>query len=164
LASFRNDTEEQPMDSWYWFVLAGLLCGVFSATFGVGSGIIMIPMLVLVFSLPQKSAQGTCLAAMVPMALAGAIRYRLNPEISMDWRIIGLLSLGAVVGAVIGASIAGWLSGASLRKLFAVIMIIVAVKMLVTPGVAKAPAGAARGGPAARLAQAGDGQESSECR
>ena len=127
------------MESWYLYVLAGLICGVFSATFGVGSGIIMIPVLVLVFSLPQKSAQGTCLAVMVPMALAGALRYQWNPEIHMDVKIIGLLSLGAVVGAVIGASLAGWLSGSVLRKLFAVIMIAVALRMLITPGAGETP-------------------------
>jgi len=99
------------MEGWYFYVLLGLVCGVFSATFGVGSGIIMVPALVLMFSQPQKSAQGVCLAAMVPMALVGAMRYKLNPEIEVDMRLVGLLSVGAVVGAVIGSSIAGWLSG-----------------------------------------------------
>ena len=126
------------MESWCLFVLAGLICGIFSATFGVGAGIIMIPALVLLFSLPQKSAQGTCLAVMVPMALVGALRYKLNPQIELDIGVIGLLSVGAVAGAWIGASIAGWLPASVLRKLFALIMIAAAIKMLTTPPAPKA--------------------------
>jgi len=120
------------MELWWAYLLVGFGCGVFSATFGVGSGIIMIPALVLIFSLPQKSAQGVCLAAMVPMALVGAIRYKLNPEIEVNFVIVGVLSVGAVVGAWIGSSIAGWASAGALRKFIAIIMIVVAVKMLLT--------------------------------
>ncbi len=120
------------MELWWAYILVGLVCGIFSATFGVGSGILMIPALVLIFSLPQKSAQGICLAVMVPMALAGAIRYKLNPEIEMNLGIVALLALGAVAGALLGSSIAAWTSAATLRKLIAVIMIVVAIKMLIT--------------------------------
>jgi len=122
------------MEGWYLYILVGLACGIFSATFGVGSGIILVPALVLIFALPQKSAQGICLAAMVPMALAGAIRYKMNPDIRVDMWIVGLLAVGGVVGAVIGASIAGRVSGLMLRRMFAIIMIIAAVRMLMTPG------------------------------
>lgn len=122
------------MEGWYLYILVGLACGIFSATFGVGSGIILVPTLVLIFALPQKSAQGVCLAVMVPMALAGAIRYKMNPDIRVDMWIVGLLAVGGVVGAVIGASIAGRVSGLMLRRMFAIIMIIAAVRMLMTPG------------------------------
>ena len=40
------------MDGWYLYIFVGLACGAFSATFGVGSGILMVPALVLIFSLP----------------------------------------------------------------------------------------------------------------
>jgi uncharacterized membrane protein YfcA len=122
------------MEGWYLYILVGFACGIFSATFGVGSGIILVPTLVLIFALPQKSAQGVCLAVMVPMALAGAIRYKMNPDIRVDMWIVGLLAVGGVVGAVIGAGIAGRVSGLMLRRMFAIIMIIAAVRMLMTPG------------------------------
>ena len=111
------------MDLWWAYILVGLVCGIFSATFGVGSGIILIPALVLIFSLPQKSAQGICLAVMVPMALVGAVRYMLNPQIEVNLTIVAIVSVGAVVGAWIGAGIAGWVSAPILRKLFALIML-----------------------------------------
>ena len=123
------------IEYWWAYLLIGLVCGVFSAVFGVGSGILLIPALVLIFSFAQKSAQGTCLAVMVPMALVGALRYKLNPDIRMDWMVVAVLSVGAVVGALIGASLAAWASGLVLRRLFALIMIVVAIKMLMTPNV-----------------------------
>ena len=91
----------------------------------------MVPILVLIFGFAQKSAQGTCLAVMVPMALAAAVRYKLNPNIEVDLQVAVILAMGGIVGAVIGAGIAGWVSGAVLRKMFAVIMIVIAIKMLI---------------------------------
>jgi uncharacterized membrane protein YfcA len=123
------------MEFWWAYILIGLVCGIFSALFGVGSGILMIPALVLLFSSSQKSAQGVCLAVMAPMALVGAIRYYMNPQVVMDLKVVAVLAVGAVVGAVIGATIAAWTPGIVLRRLFAVIMIVVAVKMLLTPAV-----------------------------
>ena len=121
----------QLIGSWWPYLLAGLICGIYSATFGVGGGTIMVPILVLIFGFAQKSAQGTCLAVMVPMALAAAVRYKLNPNIEVDLQVAVILAMGGIVGAVIGAGIAGWVSGAVLRKMFAVIMIVIAIKMLI---------------------------------
>ena len=120
------------MDSFWMCILLGLVCGVFSAVFGVGSGIIMVPALVLIGGLGQKSAQGVALAIMVPMALTGAIRYKMNPQIQMDMRLIGLLAAGGVVGAIAGAWIVARLDSGLLRKLFAVILVVTAVRMFFT--------------------------------
>ncbi len=147
------------MESWCLFVLAGLICGIFSATFGVGAGIIMIPALVILFSLPQKSAQGVCLAVMVPMALVGALRYKLNPQIELDIGVIGLLSIGAVAGAWIGAGIAGWLPASVLRKLFALVMIVAAIKMLTTSPAPKTPKAEDGGRQTARSSETEDAEE-----
>lgn len=117
---------------WWTYILAGCICGVFSATFGVGSGIIMIPVLILVFGVQQKSAQGVCLAVMVPIALVGAVQYKLNPTIDIHWGAICLLSLGGVAGAVLGAGVADRMSSLTLRRLFALLMIIAAVRLLTT--------------------------------
>ena len=122
----------QLLNSWWLYLLLGLICGIYSATFGIGGGTIMVPALVLIFSFAQKSAQGTCLAVMVPMALAATIRYKLNPNIEVDLQAAAILAIGGVIGAVIGAEIAGRISGTALRKMFAAVMIIVAIKLLVT--------------------------------
>ncbi len=117
------------METWYWYLIIGLACGILSALFGIGSGAIMIPILVLGLAFPQKVAQGTALAVMVPMALMGAIRYQMNPDIDLNWRLIGLLAAGGVVGALVGASLAAIVPGTLLRKLFAVLLLFVAVHM-----------------------------------
>lgn len=119
--------------SWHWLLLIGVFSGVLSGALGVGSGIVIIPALVLVMSFPQKSAQGTCLAVMVPMALMGAIRYKMNPAIQINMAAVLLLSVSAVIGSFVGVEIAGRLSGGVLRKMFACLIIIAALKMLFTP-------------------------------
>ena len=117
---------------WWAYVLAGCLCGVFSATFGVGSGILMIPVLILAFGVPQKSAQGVCLAVMVPIALVGALKYKLNPAIDMPSTLVLLLALGGVAGALLGSVLADWLSALTLRRLFALLMIAAAARLFFT--------------------------------
>ena len=121
-------------------MVLGICAGILSGTLGLGSGTLIIPALVLLFSFPQKSAQGTCLAVTVPMALVGAIRYGMNPEIEVDMAKVGLLAAGAVAGAFLGTELARRLSSDVLRKSFAVFMVIVAAKMLMTTRKSRIPA------------------------
>lgn len=111
------------------YTLLGLLCGVFSGTFGVGSGIILIPALVLLFGIQQKSAQGICLAVMAPMALAGAIRYAWMPQIPVDPVVVGILAVFGIAGSLIGSELAAKLPAAALRKMFACVMVVAAARM-----------------------------------
>ena len=111
-------------------LLLGLAAGILSAMLGVGSGILLVPAMVIIFGLSQKSAQGTALAVMVPMALVGALRYKANPHIEVNFSHVGLLALGAVVGALIGSALAAHLSNAVLRRIFAIFLLVVAVRML----------------------------------
>lgn len=129
----------QLSEPWWVFVVLGVCAGVISGALGLGSGIIVVPTLVLLCSFEQKSAQGMALAVMVPMALVGALRYWRNPEIEMNAVVIGLIILGALVGALAGTELAGRLPGHTLRKIFAIFLVIVAVKMLVTPVRPKQP-------------------------
>jgi len=114
---------------WWFFVVLGVCAGVISGTLGVGSGIIVVPSLVLLCSFEQKAAQGTALAVMVPMALVGAIRYWRNPQVELNGIVILLLVMGAVAGALAGTARAGRLPGGTLRKLFALLLIVAAVRM-----------------------------------
>jgi len=87
-------------------ICLGICAGILSGTLGVGSGAIVVPALVLLFSFHQKTAQGTALAVMVPMALVGAIRYKLSPDLQMDISSAALIALGAVAGALLGTELA----------------------------------------------------------
>ncbi len=120
-------------NAWWIFVLLGICAGVLSGTLGLGSGIILIPTLVLFFSFEQKNAQGMALAVMVPMALVGALRYWKNPEIEMNTVVMGLIICGALAGAFLGAELAGRLPSHILRKIFAIVLVIAAVRMFMSP-------------------------------
>ena len=112
-------------------MLLGVVAGVISGLLGLGSGAIVVPTLVLVpiFAFEQKSAQGTALAIMVPMALLGAFRYWRNPDIEVSLPIVGLIALGALPGVLLGTHLVGLISGNALRKIFAVFLAFIAVKM-----------------------------------
>ncbi len=123
----------QLSNPWWVFILLGIGAGILSGTLGIGSGIILVPVLVLACGFVQKSAQGMSLAIMVPMALVGALRYWKNPDIEMNTLVIGLVICGALVGVLVGTELAFRLPNHTLRKIFAVVLIIVAVKMFMTP-------------------------------
>jgi hypothetical protein len=103
-----------------------------SGTLGVGSGIIFVPALVLVFALPQKSAQGTALAVMVPMTLMGAVRYWQDPAIAVDLSLAGILAAGALIGAFAGAAIADHVPAMWLKRFFAIFVLAVGVRMFLS--------------------------------
>ena len=120
---------EVVQNGWYWLLIIGLLGGTLSGALGVGSGILIIPALVLGLGIRQKVAQGICLAVMVPMALMGAYRYYVNPDIKISLSVILVLAPLAVVGAYLGAQMAAWLPAAILKRSFGVFIIIVGIKM-----------------------------------
>jgi uncharacterized membrane protein YfcA len=123
----------QLSNPWWAFVLLGICAGVLGGALGLGSGTILVPALVLLYGFGQKSAQGMALAIMVPMALIGALQYWRNPEIELNAAVIGLAICGAVFGALAGAELAARLPSNILRKTFAVVLVIVAVRMFTTP-------------------------------
>ena len=122
----------QLSNPWWAFILLGIVAGIISGTLGLGSGVFLIPALVLFYGFEQKCAQGMALAIMVPMALVGAFRYWKNPLIEMNMPVVGFIIAGAVAGALIGAELAGRLPSHILRKIFAILLVIVALKMFLT--------------------------------
>lgn len=111
------------------FLLTGLAGGVLSGLFGIGGGIIVIPMLVLLFGMSQHVAQGTTLALFVPPVgiLAAWTYYR---EGFVDLKVAGLLCIGFFVGGLLGAKLATLVSGIFLKRLFGCIMLLIALKMI----------------------------------
>ncbi len=121
----------QLSNPWWIFILLGVGAGVLCGALGLGAGIILVPTLVLLCDFGQKSAQGMALAVMVPMVTLGALRYWKNPEVEMHGTIIGLITLGTLAGVLAGTELAARLSGPILRKIFAAVLLLVAVKMFV---------------------------------
>ena len=111
------------------FVILGLAAGVLSGLLGIGGAIIIIPVLVFVFGFAQHRAEGTTLALMVPpIGILGLMPYWTRG--CVDVRAAALICLGFLIGGWIGGHFAVGLSCATLQKLFAVLLIGVAVKML----------------------------------
>ena len=109
---------EDPAQMWWGLMLLGLVAGIISGMLGLGSGTILIPVMVLVFGFAQKSAQGTALAVMVPMALLGALRYWQNPKIEVNFSVPALIVCGALVGTLIGTKLVGHIPAPMLKKIF----------------------------------------------
>jgi uncharacterized membrane protein YfcA len=110
------------------FVFIGLAMGVLSALFGIGGGILLIPVLVTVFDFGQQFAAGTSLAVMAPIALFGALRLT-RPGFT-DWKLGARFGIGSVVGATIGALLALAAPGEVLRWIFAAVLLVIAVRMV----------------------------------
>jgi uncharacterized membrane protein YfcA len=110
------------------YILIGVAMGALSALFGIGGGILLIPVLVTGFGFAQQLAAGTSLAVMVPIALFGALRLT-KPGLT-DWRLGIRFGLGSIIGAVGGAALALAVPGEALRWIFAVVMLIVAARMV----------------------------------
>jgi len=138
------------MRKWGAFVAAGLVAGIFSGLFGIGGGVIIVPMLVMLFHFRQKIAQGTSLSAIVIISVAGAVPYVLHEHI--DWLAALLIVAGGVSGSFIGAAIAHHLNDDWLRIIFAVVVVASAVKMVLG---ASGSSGAATVSPAQSLTVVG---------
>jgi uncharacterized membrane protein YfcA len=121
----------QLSNPWWIFILLGICAGILSGALGLGAGIILVPTLVLLCDFEQKSAQGMALAVMVPMVMLGALRYWKNPDVEMHGTIIGLIILGAWAGVLVRTELAPRLPSHILRKVFATVLLLVAVKMFV---------------------------------
>jgi uncharacterized protein len=110
-------------------VFLGLVAGLFSALFGVGGGIVIVPLLILMFSFESRVATGTSLAAIGITALAGTILYAFEGHV--DVAHAALVGLPAAGGAVVGAGAQQRVSGRALTLGFAALLAAIAVWLLV---------------------------------
>src|SRR5205823_5857087 len=108
----------------------GLLAGALGGLMGVGGGILLIPLLVHVLGTPQHEAQGTSLAFVTATALVAAIPYL--HQGNLDLRLALYLALGAIPGVLLGAALARKQTARRLRQALGLLMILTAVKILVT--------------------------------
>lgn len=110
-------------------LIIGLFAGFMSSMVGIGGGIIIVPALVFLFGMNQKMAQGTSLLMLaLPVAAAGAYTYFKNGN--LDWRASLLLASTFVIGGYFGGTLANRLDTTIIKRVFAVFMIVVAVKYL----------------------------------
>jgi uncharacterized protein len=108
-------------------VLLGFLTGVLAGLFGVGGGVLFVPTLTLVLGLEQLHAQATSLLAMLPAVIVGTWRQQRYGNVR--WRPALILGLAGALGVVCGGLLAESLPEHALRRLFGVLMLLVAAQI-----------------------------------
>ncbi len=115
-------------------ILIGLAAGVLSGLVGVGGGIILVPALAFFLHYTQHQAQGTSLGVLTfPVVILAFLKYysdckRMGTPI--DFKIIGILAVGFIIGGYFGSSIAVRIDKDALKKIFALILFFTAIKMM----------------------------------
>ncbi len=108
-------------------ILICFLAGIASGVFGIGGGMVLVPLLHYGLKMNIHAAIGTSLAMIIPAAIAGAIRHGMHGHV--DWKIVFLSCAFLIVGAYLGATISVKLDAHLLRKMFAALLVLVAIKM-----------------------------------
>ena len=109
-------------------IALGACAGVLAGLFGVGGGLLFVPALVLVGDLSQIEATATSLAAMIPAVVVGALRQ--SRAGLVRWRLALVLGVASGIGIVGGVAIAESVPESALRSAFAVLLIVVAVRLV----------------------------------
>jgi len=109
-------------------VLIGLVAGIFSGLIGIGGAIIIIPALVFILGMDQYSAQGTSLAVMLPpIGLLAAYSYYKEGALNLTYALI--IAGAFLIGGYIGSKFALSIPEVTLKKIFAVVLFLIALRM-----------------------------------
>jgi len=112
----------------------GLVAGMLSGLVGVGGGIVLVPAVVYFLNYTQHQAQGTSLGVLVmPVVLVAFLKYYKDcKEMGqpIEWQVVLLLAAGFIVGGYFGSTLAMKINQSMLKKIFAIILLYTAFKML----------------------------------
>jgi uncharacterized protein len=115
-----------------WLLLlvpVGAAVGMVSAAFGIGGGVMMVPVMVLGYGLDQHAAQGTSLMVIVPTALAGVVAHHRRGFVELPYAL--WMALGGVVGVYGGAQLALAVDGELLRRLFGFVVVASGIRLVI---------------------------------
>jgi uncharacterized protein len=111
--------------------LIGIFAGFVSGMMGVGGAIIMVPALVFIFGMSQHNAQGTSLAVLLfPIGILGVMNYYKKGYVNFKFALI--LILAFVVGSYFGSLLSVNIPEKMLKKIFAVLILIIGTRMLLS--------------------------------
>lgn len=110
----------------FLILVVACVVGVCAGLFGVGGGVLLVPLLVLLFAFEQHTAQGTSLMALVPpVGLLAFLNYSHAHEVS--WTVGLLIMPGVIIGSLVGSRLAQRLSPRRMRRVFAVFLLLLGV-------------------------------------
>lgn len=117
------------MSTILFLIGVGLLAGFLSGVLGIGGGVVMVPLLLLI-GFTQHQAQGTSLAAMLPpVTLLAVLQYSKAGHV--DWKLALVISATFIIGGLFGSKLAVAIDEKMLKRIFGVLMLFIAVKMIV---------------------------------
>lgn len=110
-------------------LLIGFVAGVFGALFGVGGGVVLVPLLVVLVGFEGRPAAATSLAAILVAAIAGAATYALHGDVKPG--AAALVGIPAMFGVLAGTALQQRIAVGRLTYLFALVLAAVGVRLLV---------------------------------
>lgn len=108
--------------------ITGFLSGIITGM-GLG-GIILIPALTMIFHFPQKVAQGINLVYFIPTSIVALLVHHKNNN--LDYKLMKKLVVWGVLGAVLGSMLSGYVPAHVLKKIFAVLLVVIGIYQLFT--------------------------------
>jgi len=124
--------------------ITGFSIGVLTSVIGVGGGFLLVPALVLVTGLPMKRATGTSLLVIAvnsSVGVASAAVYHADAFGGVDWKAVTIVGSCGIAGSLVGARFAARLPAQVLRRIFAVVLVLVAVAVVLRESGVLAPRG-----------------------
>jgi uncharacterized membrane protein YfcA len=110
-------------------IVIGVAAGILSGLVGVGGGLIIVPALVYFVAFSQKAAQGTSLGILLlPVGILAVMQYYQKGYV--DIKVVLIVSAGFLIGGWLGSKLAVSLPVSTIKKIFAIFMLITALKML----------------------------------
>lgn len=118
----------RPAARWPTLALVGVVGGLLAGAFGIGGGVLMVPLLIVLARMDQRTAAATSLAAIVPTSVAGAATYLARGEVDVPVGVV--VAVGAVVGSYVGARLLRILPLTWLRWMFIALLLTAAARLL----------------------------------
>lgn len=113
------------------YTVIGLIAGVFAGFFGVGGGILIVPLLILVVQADQRQASVTSLVAIIPTSLVAASTFLVSGSVPLDQTVFGLIiAIGSTITAPLGAWALRTWNTVTVRWIFITILLIAAIQVL----------------------------------
>jgi uncharacterized membrane protein YfcA len=124
------ESKKIKMETLIYLLLIGLAAGFMGGLVGIGGGVIIVPALVMLLGMTQHQAQGTSLTMILfPVGILGVLNYYKQGYV--DFKYAGLLAVGFFLGSYIGSKFSLSLPQLTVKRIFAIIMILLAIKILV---------------------------------
>lgn len=126
-------TPVNPKTAWWSFAAIGAVAGLFSGFFGVGGGIIMVPLLVSLLSVEHKTATVMSLAAIIPTATVGALGFVASQSVPPNQLVFGaVIAVGGILTAPLGTLALRKLNVRAIRWAFVAVLVATAIMVFVT--------------------------------